>query len=162
MKACWRCNSRFPLSKSLSKTILWFPVFKCVVAIHIQVSITVWILLAATHDKPRTWKKIKHVDEYLNGRRSEGDILRMVRQYQSAGCPLLLTASQQVPSLKTAQGWFSEDCTENTHRNGCWILCSKMTLKLKMKHSWTFGLHVSYLKVEGIGSASLKGRKRMK
>lgn len=128
VKASWRCNFRFPLIKSLSKTILWFPVFKCVIPIHVQVSVAVWILLTAAHDKPRTWKKIKHVDEYLNGRQSEADLLRTVGQHQSAGCPSLLTASQKVPSLKAAQGQFSEDCTENTPRNRRWILYSKMPL----------------------------------
>lgn len=54
----------------------------------------------------------------------------MVQQHQSAGCPLFLTASQKVLSPKTAQEQFSEDCTENTHRNALtsWILCSKTPL----------------------------------
>jgi len=98
------------------------------------------------------------MDEYLNGRRNERDLLKLVGQHEAAGCPLFLTASQKVPSLKSADGQFSEDRTENTHRNGDWILCSKMPLNTENETFSTFALHMSYLKVEGTASVSLKGR----
>jgi hypothetical protein len=31
--------------------ILWFPILQCVISIHIQVSVTVWVLFATAHDE---------------------------------------------------------------------------------------------------------------
>lgn len=128
----WELAEGAPLGslsvRAFQKTILWFPVFKCVVPIHVQVSVAVWILLATAHDKPRTWKKNKikkYVGEYLNWRQVKG---LSWGQHQSEGCFLLSTGSQKAPSPKTAQGLFSEDCTENTDMLISYILCSKMPL----------------------------------